>query len=173
MTEIYLASCTKANEHQIGKTLAQKAVLDTFGVHAELSHDEKGRPILLQNECKDIYVSISHSHGLCLAAVSDEMIGADIEYILDRGNKLVALASRFFTAEEHEYVKGNPLQRFYEIWTAKESYQKYTGMGFSLPMSSFSVLEHKLAFTHFLHEGYYITICSGKPIRTTPKLIKI
>ncbi len=167
MIAIYLAACTKATEHNIGKKLAEYAALDAFGIRCTLIHDERGKPSFSSSDpANRIFVSISHSHELCLAAVSDSVIGADIEYMEGRGDKLMRLAQRFFSADELDYVSGDPSRRFYEIWTAKESFIKYTGEGFSRPMPSFSVLENTLKFTHFMHGDYAVSICSEQSANT-------
>jgi 4'-phosphopantetheinyl transferase len=63
------------------------------------------------------------------------------------------------------------------MWTAKESYMKYTGLGFNLDLNSFSVPfqnygEIKLSNPHFrdrpkvssflFDDKYYMSICSEK-----------
>ena len=95
-----------------------------------LRYAESGKPYV--GVGSGMYVSISHSHGLCAAAVSDSEVGVDIEYIDPNRSveRLKRLAERFFSADELEYVSGLP-ERFYEIWCAKESYVKYTGAGLS------------------------------------------
>ena len=102
-----------------------------------LRYAESGKPYV--GVGSGMYVSISHSHGLCAAAVSDSEVGVDIEYIDPSRSteRLNRLAARFFSQDELEYVSGLP-ERFYEIWCAKESYLKYTGDGLS-GLGAFSI----------------------------------
>lgn len=158
MIKLYLAECTKQSEHEVGHALAEYALLDAYNRHSTLSHDERGKPYFAGE--RNIFVSISHSGERCLAAVSDRQIGADIEFIKGDSIRLLRLAERYFTAPEAEYVKTAPLERFYEIWCAKESYMKYTGEGFSLPMSAFSVLDSHMCYSHFTENGYAFCVCS-------------
>ena len=103
-----------------------------------LRYAETGKPYV--GVGSGMYVSISHSHGLCAAAVSDSEIGVDIEYIDPSRSveRLKRLAERFFSQDELAYIKaeadaGDAVlpERFFEVWCAKESYVKYTGAGLS------------------------------------------
>ena len=165
MIKLYLAACDKSSEHTAGVTLAKYALYDALALTAPLKKDARGKPYF---DGAPAYVSISHSNGMCLAAISDTEIGADIEYITQSPNQLNRLAERFFTLSESEYVKAAPSERFYEIWCAKESYIKYTGEGFSRPLSSFSVLDTEMLFSHFDTDGYHIAVCSREYSADTP-----
>ncbi|MBE6611009.1 MAG: 4'-phosphopantetheinyl transferase superfamily protein [Ruminococcaceae bacterium] len=160
MTGIYLCPCTKETEHSIGRALAEYAVRVISGERHTLSHDARGKP------CFDggWHVSISHSHGLCLAVISHRAIGADIEKTGGDPEKLLKLAARFFAPDELAYVKESPEDRFYEIWTAKESFVKYTGEGFSRTFPSFSVFDQPLVFSHFIHGDHAVTICAESAV---------
>ena len=103
-----------------------------------LRYAETGKPYV--GVGSGMYVSISHSHGLCAAAVSDSEVGVDIEYIDPNRptERLNRLAERFFSADELAYIKAGAdavdavlPERFFEVWCAKESYVKYTGDGLS------------------------------------------
>lgn len=80
------------------------------------------------------HFNISHSGGIVMCAVSDEEIGVDIqeEVSPERAEKV---ARRYFAPDEQA-----ELPRFTELWAKKEAYIKFTGMGLSTPLSSFSVL---------------------------------
>lgn len=112
-----------------------------------LRYAESGKPYV--GVGSGMYVSISHSHGLCAAAVSDSEIGVDIEYIDPSRSteRLNRLAERFFSADELAYIKaeadaGDAVlpERFFEVWCAKESYVKYTGAGLS-GLGGFSIFD--------------------------------
>ena len=169
MINLYLATCTKENEHEVGTALAQHALNATFGQSAELLHDKRGKPYF---DIDGVYVSISHSNGLCLAAISDTEIGADIEYIQTQNERIPRLAERYFMPDEAAYVHESPNEHFYAVWCAKESYIKYTGEGFSRPPSSFSVLESELCFSHFTIDGYAMCVCSRESADTPPVFVE-
>ena len=87
----------------------------------------------------DIYFNISHSGEYCVLALSDENVGVDIQ----QARKVnLRIAEKWFNEKENEYVKGastedEALMRFARIWSAKESYAKYTGKGLSEPFTKF------------------------------------
>lgn len=169
MIRLYLAACTKETEHEIGKKLAEYALENAFGIRSSLRHDSRGKPYF---DAHGVFVSISHSDGLCLAAVSDKELGADIERI-NGGDRLTRLAQRFFTEEEADAVKTGGEDRFYEIWCAKESYIKYTGEGFSRPLGSFSVLNSEMKYSYFRYGNYMIAVCSDEQVQLPIELIDI
>lgn len=147
MIRLYTSGCrTEYSEHDSGVMLALHALRQCFGeVCPELfsrgdilRYAETGKPYV--GVGSGMYVSISHSHGLCAAAVSDGEVGVDIEYIDPNrpAERLKRLAERFFSADELAYIKagddaGDAVlpERFFEVWCAKESYVKYTGDGLS------------------------------------------
>ncbi len=165
MIKLYLADATGRDEHAVGAALARFALYDSYGSHAPLKKDAHGKPYF---EGVPIYVSISHSKGMCLVAISDGEIGADIELKGGEAEHLTRLAQRYFTKAEAEYVCTSPCDRFYEIWCAKESYIKFTGEGFSRTLSSFSVLDSDMRFSHFNFSGYHIAVCSREYTDTPP-----
>ena len=88
--------------------------------------------------CKEIGFSVSHSGKYIVCAFSQGNIGVDIEQKgrwadesdEEYSNRLIKIAERFFHPDEASVVKINPKTRFYEVFTAKESYVKFTGTGF-------------------------------------------
>jgi len=54
-------------------------------------------------------------------------------------------------------------QRFYEVWTKKESYAKYVGKGLSIPLKTFDVIDDSIKenFSIFNINGYIISICKN------------
>lgn len=98
-----------------------------------------GKPYL-QNR-PDLFFSLSHSGHFALCAVSGAQIGCDIEQVRDCE---LALAKRFFTAGEYAAIAAQPTlqaqtDRFYRIWTLKESFLKCTGLGLQLPLHEFEI----------------------------------
>lgn len=101
--------------------------------------DEFGKPFF--ENINGFYFSISHSFPFYAAAVSDRPIGIDVEKIRDVN---LNIAKRMFTENEREYI-GKDKIRFFEIWTKKEAYSKFTGKGLGEKFSSFDVLLPPLA----------------------------
>ncbi|MCC8065877.1 MAG: 4'-phosphopantetheinyl transferase superfamily protein [Clostridiales bacterium] len=74
-----------------------------------------------------------------MAVFAETEIGCDIEYKKRPNDKL---ARRFFCPEEYEWLtrpqsQAEKKDRFYRLWTLKESFLKATGLGLYLPLDSF------------------------------------
>ena len=86
--------------------------------------------------------------------MSDEPVGIDIELIKPVNIKI---AERFFAPDETAYIKdGEQEQRFYEVWTKKESHIKWEGKGLYKPLTSFNI------FDSHIHNAYYYKIFGNK-----------
>ena len=98
------------------------------------------KPYLANNP--RIQFSISHAGYYIAVVVSDGPVGIDIELIRPID---LWIANRLFASDEISYVlasKGNTqYQRFFEIWTKKESRIKWEGKGFSKPFPSINVFD--------------------------------
>ena len=78
-----------------------------------------------------LHFNISHSGSEVSIAFSTNPVGFDME-VLDRKRDCLAIAERFFTAEESREVKmaGDSANKlFVKLWTAKESMLKLSGEG--------------------------------------------
>lgn len=91
------------------------------------------------------YFNISHSGEYIVCYIGSSPVGIDIELIKEID--VNGIAKDFFTKEEYNYILGNrnkitlkeKLNRFYNIWTIKESFIKCVGKGLSIPLNSFSI----------------------------------
>ncbi len=99
----------------------------------EIVLDAHGRPRI-----DGLDFNISHAGDYVIMAVSDSSVGCDIERLRDRKS---AIAKRFYSESEKEWMEGEKdrLVAFYRIWTARESYVKYTGEGISLDFQRYDV----------------------------------
>ena len=121
-----------------------------------------GKPYIQSRE--GFYYNLSHSGRYVVIAWGDSEVGVDVQQ-QDGSVKIQALAKRFFTEGEQVYIQQD-LPRFYEIWTKKESYLKYTGEGLRRELSSFSVLapEDGIRYHHqTLEGGYSLSLCTTEP----------
>ena len=82
----------------------------------------------------DAKYNISHSGDYVAVAVSDEVVGVDIECKNDNDFKVT---KRCFEAEAIEYISGDQ-SRFRDVWTVKEAFLKCKGIGISVPLNSFT-----------------------------------
>ena len=193
MIRLYTSGCrTEYSEHDSGVMLALHALRQCFGeVCPELfsrgdilRYAESGKPYV--GVGSGMYVSISHSHGLCAAAVSDSEVGVDIEYIDPSRSteRLKRLAARFFSADELAYIKaeadaGDAVlpERFFEVWCAKESYVKYTGAGLS-GLGGFSIFGLPVEITRLRvsdasGNSYACGICSAERAEISPIYVEV
>ncbi|MDR1408720.1 MAG: 4'-phosphopantetheinyl transferase superfamily protein [Oscillospiraceae bacterium] len=124
------------------------------GLH--LAHSKDGKPYF--SELPDFHFNISHSGEAVALAAHDSPIGVDIERL--RIPEL-RIAQRHFTPDEQEYIGGDPTL-FFEIWTKKEAYLKYTGEGLRRELTSFSVMKLPgMRFETQVRDGYMITMCTA------------
>lgn len=102
-----------------------------------------GRPdVILPEDAPRLRFNLSHTDGLAVCAlVLEDDLGVDVED-LERSGATVALAHRYFSDSEINALKALPepqqRQRFFELWTLKESYMKARGIGLSLGLGNFS-----------------------------------
>ena len=113
----------------------------------EVMIDSHGRPRI-----DGLDFNISHAGDYVIMALSDYPVGCDIERLRDRKSNI---AKRFFSASEKEWMEGEKDRQvaFYRVWTARESYVKYTGEGISLDFQRYEVQFSKESPQTLLVEG--------------------
>ncbi|WP_160673398.1 4'-phosphopantetheinyl transferase superfamily protein [Clostridium sp. C8-1-8] len=126
----------------IGEILIRTIILENFNVdnkHISFNKNQYGKPYL--EEYPNFSFNISHSGDYVLCAIDGKPIGVDVEEI--KPIDYEGIVKSFFTEKEFEYIVSKELKlslnRFYEIWTLKESYIKCCGHGLAMPLSSFSI----------------------------------
>ncbi len=129
-----------------------------------MGKDTHGKPYFLH--FPELHFSISHSGDYWLAAFALAPVGIDIQ--LHTVCRRELLAKRFFHLCEIEWLASNDYQDFFYVWTAKESYVKYTGQGIDDSFNDFSVVENnalakQIKGAELLHlvfeEKYNICLC--------------
>lgn len=114
----------------------------------------------------DFHFNLSHSGNRVVIAYGDSPVGVDVQQMrMDTGKE--NLAKRFFTKEEQIYVFEQPElseARFYRVWTGKESYLKYLGIGLRKSLDSFSIFSPEISpmlNVQYLADGYCVSLCAG------------
>lgn len=102
-------------------------------------YTDQGKPYL--SDYPGLYFNLSHSGNVAACAVADCEIGVDVQ-IYGKGRE--AVAKRFFTKEEQESLEkagneGKFEEAFFSLWSIKESYLKYTGLGMKKGLDSFHI----------------------------------
>ena len=147
----------------------------------KLSRNEAGKPYI--EEC-NIYFNISHAGDFVVCAFCEQPVGIDIEEIKEID---LEIAKRFFCKSEYEDLmeqkEVDRLNYFYSLWTLKESYIKWLGMGLSIPLDSFcfKITDTEISFVNsnrlmlpffkqYYVAGYKLSLCSTN--HTFPNEIK-
>ena len=105
-----------------------------------------GKPFLAAG---GVEFNLSHSGGWVVCAVSDQPVGIDVEEIRPVERDVAAYC---FSPTEQEWLAMagvSWLDRFYQLWTLKESYVKALGQGLSRPLTSF-------ALSHGVEQGWSV-----------------
>lgn len=151
----------------VGEMLARTAIAKWCQVPAEsvvFGKNNYGKPF-----AKDLAVefNVSHSGDMVVCAVSDRPVGIDVEQIRPMRD---SVAKRICSQEELDYWsdtsadEAERLNRFFEIWTAKEAYCKCIGTG----IQDFSFLRQqnvlKMERTTTLLGEYMISIIESPTV---------
>lgn len=118
---------------------------------------------------ENIYFNLSHCNNLVACAISDREVGVDVE-LIDPTIDLNIAKDYFFNSEHENIMKSStPSDEFFKYWVLKESYMKYTGLGFQLNLDDFEIAiddeitlkndENNLKFTLFNLNNYKMAIC--------------
>lgn len=149
--------CLAAGE-LLRRTVEQELARTEFTV----VKDPGGKPRIAGQD--QFHFNLSHSGNHVLIAYGDSPVGADVQQMrVDTGKE--NLAKRFFTTQEQAYIFECPEQteaRFYQVWTAKESYLKYLGTGLKKSLDSFSIFSPAISPMlkyWYLPDGYCISLC--------------
>lgn len=173
-------------EHLLGLKLLSEGLETLYGIRLSseelpehMTQNEFGKPYL--KTYPQIIYNISHCDGLAACCFSDHQIGIDMERINKFNESIIR---RLLTEEEKLFLaqyKDCPEKYnefFYRFWTLKESRIKQAGMGFSMPLQSFSftfdmntypltiACSDKNLYFHqeFIENDCLLALCSDAPI---------
>ena len=165
----YLRACDR--KLSLGAWRLMESSLKQHGVPIEnVVIGENGKP-----GCEGVYFNLSHSDDMVLCAVSDTLVGCDIEKVTDAP---MEVAEHYFSEMECRYIStakdsADSDRRFFRLWTMKESYMKMTGEGMSLSperieinIDNLTVLRDGVLQSCELQnsavKGYEISVCQSK-----------
>ena len=125
--------CSLCAEFLLNEAIRRE--LDSFKLPANIETDAYGKPYLVGREYE---FSLSHSGRFAACALSDAVIGLDIQILSKCDERLVR---RFFSAGEQEFIFSAKDRdaAFTRLWCRKESFLKAIGTGLRLPLDSFEV----------------------------------
>ena len=125
----------------------------------QIAKNDFGKPYL--KDRRDVHYNLSHSGRYVVLAWGDTELGIDVQKH-EACTNTEAIGTRFFAFDELQYVQGD-IGRFYEIWTKKESFLKYTGKGLRADLRAFSVLAPGTDIRYFyrtLGTDYSLCLCT-------------
>lgn len=125
-------------------------------VSNEILRTPKGKPYFKE---VPVEFSVSHTGSLWVCAMDTETVGVDVQAF--RKCRQAKIAKRFYTPDEQEYAAAMGEAGFFQIWTRKEAYVKYTGEGLTKEMKFFSTLKSdNVSFVDFdIREGIKGSCC--------------
>lgn len=175
--------------------MLQTLVEEKLGIAPQvlvLEKNENGKPTVQGHP--EFYYNLSHAGDYVVLAYGDVPLGVDIEQIREKDN--LRVARRCFTEWEYAYVSGQKevvsqkpedshgglaeklrfkpddslsAERFFYLWTMKESYLKLTGDGISVPLNSFEIdpvqkIVIGTSYRYFMlrMDDYWISVCAEK-----------
>ncbi|MBQ3489611.1 MAG: 4'-phosphopantetheinyl transferase superfamily protein [Clostridia bacterium] len=122
-----------------------------------------GKPYIEDHE--GFHYNLSHSGRYVVIAWGDAEVGVDVQqHYADTDMRMIA--ERCFSRDEQDYIRQSDqqiLQRFYEVWTGKESYLKYIGEGLRKDLRSFSIrnLDPEIRCLYrVLGDEYSLSLCT-------------
>ena len=107
-----------------------------------IERQPKGKPYF--PNLPDLHFSVSHSGEIFVCALSDFPVGVDIQEYKkrpDEAERCRKIAARFFHFDEVDALDADTVSAFYNIWTAKEAYVKFTGDGIDGDFSAFCIFD--------------------------------
>lgn len=113
---------------------------------------KEGKPYFLDF---DVEFSVSNTGPMWMCLFDRHPCGIDIQEV--KSCKHESIAERHFSKEEFEYVKLWGEEGFFDIWTAKEAFGKYTGKGIFASKESVVDENHELK-KELIHEGKTVYI---------------
>ena len=99
-------------------------------------------------DTEEAYFNLSHSGGVMMLGISHSPIGVDIEKIRDIDYK------------KFDFIDADDLEDFFEKWTERESYLKFTGEGLSAFRRE---IPSEVHFEHFpVWDEYHACVCADE-----------
>ena len=125
-----------------------------FTEPVEMLFNAWGKPSIKNST---LMFNCSHSFGLLACAIADFEIGIDVQRVSKRKNGIV---NHYFTKNEIKFLSStvSEPQNFTIIWTRKEAFGKWVGLGLTEEiLSKCTVSMKNLRTFHF--DDYYLSIC--------------
>ena len=120
-------------DREVRHAAVEQAVRDYLNEDVRIEYSSKGKPSIVGAK-EEKHLSVTTTGNKMLVAVYENPIGLDGEYLPRYdGSKTdyAALAERFFSGDEAEYIRNesgeSEKEKFLKIWVRKEAYVKCVG----------------------------------------------
>lgn len=150
--------------------LARMSLSQMIGIPAselQFYYQPNHKPTLLS--FPDIDFSFSHTKNRILCCLSaNTSVGADVEFITSAP---LDIMNQVFHPREIEYIKTAPMKQidthFFEIWTRKEAYTKFLGIGLVYDLCACNTFDFSSKLYTWQEEDYCHSICGNilKPLK--------
>jgi phosphopantetheinyl transferase len=127
------ASVADANVRLALATAAIRAAVGYPGI--EVHRSGSGAPVVSDST---MCVSTASRHGCFAIALARGPVGVDLEAVAPLDPMPLAVLH----ADERAFVSGASIDTFFVLWTAKEAYLKFAGLGFGHGDELVSVIPH-------------------------------
>lgn len=120
----------------LGHLLSKYAIIQEYALtnkEIQIRRHAYGKPYI--KDYSQIHYNISHSGEWVVVAIGKSPIGIDVE---NRREDWDLIGERVFS-ESEKYWSQNSYKRKAILWTIKEAYVKYLGIGLSKSLNSFSI----------------------------------
>lgn len=120
----------------LGHLLSRYAIIQAYALtnkEIQIRRRAYGKPYI--KDYSQIHYNISHSGEWVVVAIGKSPIGIDVE---NRKEDWDLIGERVFS-ESEKYWSQNSYKRKAILWTIKEAYVKYLGIGLSKSLNSFSI----------------------------------
>lgn len=145
----------RKNDWSIGRIAAKRAYskfTSNTPSNITILNNDDGSPHIVG--IPDLSISISHSNGIAIAAISEKNIGIDLEIITDHNESIL---NYFFSTSESDKVfrykdKNIKNELITKFWTRKEAISKYLKKGMKLNFKSIDILDDKFFKKDLCHD---------------------
>lgn len=164
--ENYKDMFPEAAGRQLTDILIKEALADCGIENCRIMRTDKGKPYVEQSDsAAPVYISVSHSGAYFVCLISDCPVGVDIQ--TERKVNAGRIGRRCFTCREQQLAERQGDDGFFSLWTRKEAYSKYTGLGMEEILKGTEVIgRDDVEFTDFqLEKGVYCSCCRMKEHR--------
>ena len=120
-------------DREVRHAAVEQAVREYLNEDVRIEYSAKGRPSIVGSK-EEKHISVTTTGSKMLVAVFENPIGLDGEYLPrydSAKTDYAALAERFFSGDEAEYIRNesgeSEKEKFLKIWVRKEAYVKCVG----------------------------------------------